>query len=382
MDEGKAMGQEMKTSRVLVVDDEEINRKLMNKILESAGLQVELAKNGLEALDRIRTFNPDLIFLDIMMPDLDGFEVCRRIKEDAVFTHIPVVMVTSLMDRQSRLRGLDAGADDFVSKPVDAEELLARCRNLVKMKAYLDEISLKNEELEKLHKLKKDLTDMIVHDLRTPLTGILGNIELAMMRHPENEDIQKSLSQSEHSCDLLLKMINELLDISRMEEGRMQLTKTSIEVAGLFRKIAESFSPLARREAKKLMVDAAADIKVIADAGLLERILQNLVSNALRHVNKDVGEVSVSVSEIDGYAVFTVADNGEGIPAAYHEKIFDKFTRVQEDGLRMKTGKGLGLTFCKMAVEAHSGEIRVESEVGKGSRFIFTLPAGRRGLQK
>jgi two-component system sensor histidine kinase/response regulator len=360
--------------RALVVDDEELNVKLMEKILVSAGYSVAHAKNGRDALNLIGTFRPDVVLLDVMMPEMNGFEACKRIKSDPAFLHIPVVMVTSLTDRQSRIGSLEAGADDFVSKPVDAQEIVARCRNLVKMKFFMDEIARKNGELEKLHQLKKDLTDMIVHDLRTPLTSILGNIELAMIKHPESEDIQRNLSYAKHSCDSLVTMMNDLLDISRIEEGKMQLDMVAIDVAVLLQKVVETFLPIVRQEAKKLIIDPVADFKVMADAGLLERILQNLVSNAMKYITKETGEVRVSVIVAEGRAVFAVADNGEGIPAAYHSRIFEKFTRAQDDAVRMKTSKGLGLTFCKMAVEAHKGTIWVESEPGNGSRFMFTMP--------
>jgi signal transduction histidine kinase len=288
-------------------------------------------------------------------------------------------MVTSLADRESKLRGLEAGADDFLSKPVDSSELVARCGNLLKMKEFMDAVVEKNRALEQLQELKKNLTDMIVHDLKSPLTGIMGNIGLAAMLHEagEHEDLGKYLALADEGCNSLRDMLKTMLDIGSLEEGRMPLERRTIGVGDLFRKVTATYSAAARREGKQILIDPHPPVEIHADPDLIERVIQNLVSNALRHVGRDLGEVRLSVLAADtakNMTVISVSDNGEGIPAEHHERIFDKFTRVSKDLQSASMNKGLGLTFCKLAVEAHGGEIWVESEEGSGSRFSFTVP--------
>lgn len=369
----------MNTPRILIADDEPKNIRLITALLKTQGYLFETAANGVEAVEKAGVFNPDLIMLDIMMPEMDGYEACAMLKQNPATRRIPVVMVTSLADRESKLRSLEAGADDFLSKPVDSSELLVRCRNLLKMKEFMDAVVEKNRQLEELQELKKNLTDMIVHDLKSPLTGIMGNIGLAAMLHDagEHDDLGKYLAQAEEGCNSLRDMLRTMLDIGSLEDGVMPLESRRIGIEDIFRKVVMTYSAVAHREGKEIMIEAHPPVGIHADPDLIERVLQNLVSNALRHVDRDKGKIILSVGSADGKAVVSVSDNGEGIPAEYHGRIFDKFARVSKNLQRTAMNKGLGLTFCKLAVEAHGGEIRVESVPGEGSRFLFTIPQGR-----
>lgn len=360
--------------KILCVDDEPVNLRLLKEMLKPQGYEVITAGNGAEALENIQREGIDLVLLDLIMPEIDGIEVCRKIKESDNYRDIPVVIVTSMTSRKDRLACIKAGADDFLTKPVDAQELLARCRNLLRMKKYRDEVVIKNQELEKLQKLKDDLVAMIVHDLKTPLTGISGNLELALMGTTLNDKVLKYLSQAEYSSYSLLNMINALLDIHMMEEGKLQIKKGKIDVASLFQKIEGVCSARAEKEDKRIIIDNACNVEFEADRDLMERVLQNLVANALKHVEKGSGEVKLTAFEKANNIVFEVSDNGEGIPAGYHEKIFDKFARVETKKRGLPTDRGLGLAFCKMAIEAHRGRIWVESESEKGSKFSFVIP--------
>lgn len=365
--------------RILCVDDEPLNLDLLEAILLPKGYDVVRALNGPEALERIRSERIDICLLDVMLPGMDGYELCARIKEAPATRNIPAIMITSLSDMESRLKGLESGADDFLSKPVERLELLARTGNLLKMKGYQDAIIEKNGELERLSVFKKDLADMIVHDLKGPLTSIQGYIQVAVMKNSEDEALLHYLSEAQAGCDSLLSMLNMLLDVGSMEEGKMPLNRMPVNVADLLRKVRDMVIIGAERQAKRVVVEAVPQLMIEADADLLERVLQNLVSNALRHVKKDEGEVRLSMKVENGRSVFSVSDNGVGIPAGFHKKIFEKYGQADNsakipDSDRQGRNKGLGLTFCKMAVEAHGGEIWVESEFGKGSRFVFSLP--------
>lgn len=368
--------------RILLVDDDPKNIELFKVFLHGVGGAFAEALDGHTALEKVKSFEPDLILLDVMLPEMDGYEICRRIKADPATLHIPVIMITCLCDQEARLKGLEAGADDFLSRPLEKRELLARTRNFLKMKEYQNEIIAKNVELERLGALKNDLVDMIVHDIKGPLTCVQGYIQLADVTEKQEKEARREyLSRADQSCDSILDMLNALLDISRMEGGKMPLVKRPIVVADLFHKVCNIFHLSAEREGIDLLIEADPRSSITADADLLERVLQNLVSNALRHVEPGRGEIHLTVKESPGEHLFTVTDNGRGIPLEVRERIFAKYEQGEKgpDGAprgRRKMNNGLGLTFCKMAVEAHGGKIWVESAKGNGSAFHFSLPVG------
>ncbi|MEK6743283.1 MAG: hybrid sensor histidine kinase/response regulator [Nitrospirota bacterium] len=364
--------------RVLCVDDEVANYELLKAILAPQGFDVETATGGAEALERIAVKSFDLVLLDVMMPEPDGIEVCRRIKENIGTCNIPVVMITALRSRKDMVQCLQAGADEFLSKPVDSHELVLRCRNLAKMKRYGDEVRRKNEEMKAVQKMREELSEMIVHDLKNPLANVLSNIDLVITDSGSlSERVLRSLRQAEQGATALLTMITNLLDISKMEEGLLRLERRAVSMERLVRSVEAAFSSQAARYGKKLLVDVPMDVVVEADQDLLDRVIQNLVANALKHVKQGEGEVALSVRTADGKALVAVSDNGEGIPAEYREKIFEKYARVEGRKLGLSTDRGLGLTFCKLAVEAHGGFILVDSAVGKGSTFTLAIPQGR-----
>ncbi len=237
----------------------------------------------------------------------------------------------------------------------------------------------KNEELLELQNFKEDLTRMLVHDLKNPLTVVIGSLNIMKegLIGKLAEEQRKLVEMSKRSADRLLTMIMNILDISKLEEGKMELHKKEVGLEEFLGKIAQKHAEAAAAEGKKVNLAASfSDPKVSADEIILERILDNLISNSLKHTEKDKGAVEVS-AVYDGparEARISVKDNGEGIPAEYLDKVFEKFVQVESRKLGTKLDTGLGLTFCKLAVNAHGGRIWVESEAGKGSTFIFTIP--------
>lgn len=233
-------------------------------------------------------------------------------------------------------------------------------------------------KLEKLQKLKDDLTSMIVHDLKNPLTIIIGNIELAMLtaeeKNFENSDLL-SLENAYQYSNQLLNMIQNILDINKMEESKLKLVIEEFSIKDFINKIVSDMIPLANKANKKLEIEEIPDIKIFADKNLISRVISNLVNNAIKHTKKQ-GYIKVSsIFDPDKKIIqINITDDGVGIPKEFHEKIFKKFEQLDAKAAGIRTGSGLGLTFCKMAVEAHNGKIWIESEVGKGSTFSFILP--------
>ncbi len=376
----------MERQKVLIVDDEERNIKLLNAYLMTNQYEIVEASNGEEALKMVNDFNPDLVLLDVMMPGIDGFEVCKRLKQDDKTQMIPVVMVTALRGKEDRIRALEAGADDFLSKPVDRTELLVRVKSLLRIKSYHDqllnsykEIALKNEKLKELEGVREGLTHMIIHDLNNPLAVILGNLELIKA---ENQNLSENERDRIEKCLIyilgLKQLIQSLLDVHRMEEGKLQPVKAVINIPELINGVFDQFTPKAEVEEISLTFCKPGGIpNVRADQGLIGRVIANILSNAIRYTPAG-GEIVAATDYLPKSKSIRVSikDNGNGLEPEYHERIFDKFEQVKLKDSAVTVGSvGLGLAFCKMAVEAHGGEIWVESEGnGKGCTFCFTMP--------
>ncbi|HID11874.1 MAG TPA: response regulator, partial [Candidatus Latescibacteria bacterium] len=286
---------------ILVVDDDVVNVELLKEMLSLEGYRVDKAFNGLQALRRISESPPELVLLDVMMPGMDGFEVCRRIKADQANRFLPVILVTALKGTQDRIRGLETGADDFLSKPVDRGELLARVRSLLRIKHLYDELERKNKELLRLEHHRRELTQMIVHDLKNPLTVIMGNVQLLLLTRKElDEDVRDLLGRAYKSGQSLLRMINTLLDIDRMEAGTLELKREQVDMAGLIREVVEAFEGPARSQGVALGYELPQGLpEVEADRDLIQRVLENLLSNALQHTPSG-GRIAVAASLEDG----------------------------------------------------------------------------------
>lgn len=240
-----------------------------------------------------------------------------------------------------------------------------------KLTEQRDELARTNDELIKLQKLKEDLTNMVVHDLKGPISEIQANLEM-MRAEPLTEFMDELVESAQMGGYDLQRMVTNLLDVSRLEENRMVLEPESFPAREVIQRVVDRFSPTARLKLVQLSAETPDNLPpVVADRRLLERVFNNLVSNAMDYTPED-GWVMIAATTEDNVFRFEVRDSGHGIPKELHEKIFEKFSQGQRG--RPKTGSGLGLTFCRMAIQAHGGRIWVESEPGKGSRFVFTLP--------
>lgn len=354
---------------ILVVDDIPENVELLEAYLVPEKYNVVTAYNGIEALERVQESPPDIVLLDVMMPQMDGFEVCQTLKNDPKTQFVPVVMVTALKERDDKLKGIEAGADDFLTKPIDRVELLTRIRSLIRVKFLHDDLEKSYVALQELQNTKERLTQMIIHDLKNPLTGVKANIEIVGME--DLGETRECLDAAQRSCDLLFNMIQDLLDISKMEEGKLVLTRETLDLKEIVSPVVREVSVPAQAEDKEVVVDMPDDLaRINLDRDLVYRTLSNLMQNAVKHSGRG-GTITVRASNTEDHMRIAVQDTGQGIPDDFKEKIFEKFGQVET---RQRTGSGLGLTFCKMAVEAHEGRIWVESVEGEGSTFIFELP--------
>lgn len=361
--------------RVLVVDDIAANVRLLAGILKVADYDVLTAESGADALQKVEEFAPDVVLLDVMMPEMDGFEVCRRLRENPHTAALPVVMVTALHETEDRVRALEAGADDFLTKPVNEIEVVARVKSLVRVKRGRDELESTLSDLQRAESLRDSLASMLVHDLRAPLTTILAPLEmLSSNAFGELNEMQSEVAEmATRGANRLLYLVNELLDVSKLESGNMTLQPSEFLLAPIVEEALELTGVLAGRDEQLVEREYSNDLQVRADEDLLRRVLSNLLSNAVKFTPSD-GRIGVGAKTGDNEVLFWVRDEGDGVPPEYRDKIFEKFGQVESRQEGRKLSTGLGLTFCKLAVEAHGGRIWIESEAGRGSTFFFTLP--------
>jgi signal transduction histidine kinase len=378
--------------KVLIVDDEPTNLMVLEGLLSPLQYDLRQAANGSEALESVAANPPDLILLDVMMPGMSGFEVCRRLKSRPGTQFIPIVLVTALADRDSRVTGIEAGADDFITKPVDAHELRARVRSLLRIKSLHDEVEGKNEslneanrellrryeDLRRLEVMRETLTQMIVHDLRNPLGAVLGFVRLLKRKGlVSQEEAAQHALLAIHACgQTLMDMITAMLDVAKLEAGEMPLSPGKVDLGQVVAEVEMGMRSLLEHKRLEFHLDLPEGLPpLVADRESLRRILVNIVGNAIGF-SPNAGRISVSARPEEGFLRVSVRDEGPGISSEDQGRIFEKFGQVESRQSGRKYTTGLGLTYCKMAVEAHGGRIGVESEVGAGSVFWFTLPHG------
>jgi two-component system, sensor histidine kinase and response regulator len=370
---------------ILVADDVAANVELLFDQLHVLGFRAIAANDGPSAITACFEHRPDLCILDVSMPAGDlgvddrstGFEVCRRIKRDPRTSRIPVIFVTALNDTTDRVKAIEAGGDDFLTKPHNRLVLGARVRSLLKLKAATDALEESARKMKELEKLRDDLMKMIVHDLKSPLTSVLATMEMLMDGDfGQLAAAQRSaLGDAESKAEDLLALIEDLLEVRRIEETALILNLTSIAPGALLTEIVHEWQHRFQQDRATATVDATDDAPVFqADRQLIKRVIGNLIQNALTHSATAV-TLHLSVRRDGEGVLFTVADNGPGIPAEYHEIIFRKFEQVRTPNMPRVRSSGLGLAFCKLVVESHGGRIWVQSAgEGQGSSFHFSLP--------
>src|SRR5919199_5684788 len=292
-------------------------------------------------------------------------------------SRIRVILVTALKDPPDRVKAIEAGGDDFLTKPQNRLVLGARVRSLLKLKAATDALEESFRKLRELEKVRDDLMKMIVHDLKTPLTSVLASLEMVLDGDfgELNEAQRRALGDAESRAEDLLALIGDLLEVARIEETSIDLDLYPIAPGAFIAEVVHEWSVRFQQENAKVFVDVSEDAPVFnADKSLLKRVFSNLIQNALTYTGTNV-EISLAARrDASGGVMFTVADNGPGIPPEYHEVIFRKFERVKTPEIPRARSSGLGLAFCKLAVEAHGGRIWVRSSEGRGSQFHIVLP--------
>lgn len=369
---------------ILVADDSDANCELLREQLHSLGFRTVVAHDGPTVLEATLVQRPHLVILDVHMPSGElnvedgatGFEVCRRLKRDPRTASTPIIFITALNDTDDRLKAVEAGGDDFLAKPHNRLLLGARVRSLLKLKAATDALEESFRRLRELERVRDDLMKMIVHDLKTPLTSILATLELLGDGDlgPLSDRQRGAVTDTHGKAEELLTLIDDLLEVRRIEETSITLHLEEIDPGELLEEMLRDWALRFQQEQTVAAADVAADTpRFRGDRGMLKRVVGNLIQNALVHSGEPIDLTLVARPDPHGVR-FTVIDTGPGIPPEYHDVIFQKFEQVRSAHAPRVRTSGLGLTFCRLVVEAHGGRIWVQSTEGAGSAFHFILP--------
>lgn len=360
----------VKKDKILVVDDVFDNLLVLEAVLEDKDYEISLVENSKIALSMVEQSPPDLILLDVMMPEMDGYEFTRRIRQNQALPFIPILLITAHYE-SSVVKGLDAGADDFIRKPFDPDELDARVRSLLRLKHSID-------ERDQMANLRADFVSRFTHDLRIPLVASNRILKLLLEGRfcevsPQLQEIIDTMIGSNQD---LLEMVNTLLEVYRHEAGCKTLKISPCNIQELVNEVAQELTPLA--EEKGLAVSIQLGEKttyksetantIMGDRVELRRVLTNIIGNAIKFT--DQGSVDIHCHLTLAAMNIDIQDTGPGIPKQDQAILFERFRQ----GKHQRSGSGLGLYLSRCIIEAHQGTIDVISEPGQGSTFTIRLP--------
>lgn len=367
------------TSKILVVDDNEANRCLAKETLDSEGYDVAVACGGVEALAAFERWHPDCVVLDVRMPDLDGPSVCARIRGLREGGETPILFLTALRDVDTFDRALEAGANDFLTKPVRPSELIVRVRSALEvrhlnlaLREQYEVLRRQRDDLLRLQLQKERIMAFVVHDLKNPVNAIDLHAQLLLREKGIPSGVRSVATRIRESTKQLTRMIVTLLDVAKSDEGQLAPNPARVELRSLVGAVLAELAIAAEFRGAQLQNEVGAGA-VQADEDLLRRTLENLVENAIRHAPAQT-PVSVSSRSVDEWVELRIRDLGPGVPVAMHERVFDAFTQDDSHGpASTRTSRGLGLTFCKRAIEEMGGTIWVE-DANPGAIFCARLP--------
>jgi two-component system, sensor histidine kinase and response regulator len=364
---------------ILVVDDTPANLQVLVGMLKEHGHRVRPVLDGRLALRAAKAEVPDLVLLDINMPDMNGFEVCEQLKADAKLADTPVIFISGNNETADKVKAFSVGGVDYVTKPFHMAEVEARVATHLELRRKRRELQESYEALRRLEILRDSLVHMVVHDLRSPLAAISACLEVIKWDAEEQHrrELAADVETALHATRTIIRLVNSVLDVSKMEGTEMRLQLGMNDIGTVARESVDELESLVGT--RQLVREVPDDpVMAVVDRDVVARIMQNLLGNALKFTPSS-GVITVAVEANDDMVRVAVADTGPGIPREYRERVFEKFGQVEAASRGQKFSTGLGLTFCRLAVEAHGGRIGVDSEVGHGSTFWFVLP--RRGPQ-
>ena len=388
---------------ILVIDDNTTNLNILLDYLNELSYRVLIAPSGEQALQRLQYARPDVILLDIMMPGIDGFETCRRLKADDTTKDIPVIFMTALTETVDKVRGFSVGGVDYITKPFQHEEVLARVKTHLTIRKLQQELRQQNETLERYAEMLAQKNDelkaknaeldeknsqlnllnadkdkffsIIAHDLRNPI-GALRELPQLIAENLDNyskDELRRLITMQRDAARNLFELLENLLTWSRMQRGLIEFNPEPIQISALVQRSIALLTPSAAQKAITLTQAVNPSLLGMADHKMIDAVVRNLISNAIKFTNQG-GTIDVSGNDDGAFMTIAVKDDGVGIGEQFLPKLFRIDEQYRRTGTANERGTGLGLILCKEFVERNGGEIRVESKIGNGSTFSFTLP--------
>lgn len=374
------MSIENSTADILVVDDTPANLQLLVSNLSQHGYHVRAVTDGRLALMAANAAPPDLILLDVMMPNMDGYQVCQALKANEKLKDIPVIFISALDETLDKIKGFRAGGSDYVSKPFQFDEVLARVEThitIYRQKRALEKARAQDQQyFAKLTQLKNDFVSTASHDLKNPLTNIKLVVDL-LKRHRKFDDEElmvKYLETIDHQVVKMQTLIKDMLDLVRLETGRALVYEPIGMSKFIGDTLAEFAFPAEQKEITLSFTPTNPELFVYLDHKQMQHVLHNLISNAIKYTPRG-GQVEVVLQKEKEQCHLQIVDTGLGIPEEDVPYIFDRFYRVKNEAHIAIEGTGLGLSIVKSIVEQHRGEIWVDTTLGRGSTFHIVLPS-------
>lgn len=361
----------LKKPLILIVDDTPKNIQVLGKTLHDIGYNVSIATSGSQALDSVKKEKPDLILLDIQMPEMDGFEVCKILKRNSDTKGIPIIFLTAVTDSDKIVEGFELGAVDYITKPFNSAELSVRVATHI-------EIKQSREKLKDLNATKDKFFSIIAHDLKNPFSTLLGFSKLLFENAPNytTNQIQEYAQIMNNTAKQSYTLLENLMHWAKTQTGNITVIPESSSMDNLLSITIPLVSGSALKKNITIESNVDKDNLVYIDNSLTTTILRNLLTNAIKFTHTN-GKIIVSTKKKNEFLEVSITDTGVGIDPKNIEKLFRIDSKVSSPGTESEEGTGLGLILCKEFVEKQGGTIWVTSELGKGSKFTFTLPLVR-----
>ena len=362
--------------KILIVDDVMSNVLLLKVLLTNEKFAIATASNGRQALEQVEKENPDLVLLDVMMPDMSGFEVAQHLKSNPNTADIPIIFLTALNSTADIVKGFQVGANDFISKPFNKEELIIRVTHQISLVAAKRLILSKTEELQRTIAGRDKLYSVIAHDLRSPMGSIKMVLNMLILNLPSEKigaEMYELLTMANQTTEDVFSLLDNLLKWTKSQIGKLNVVYQDVDLVEVTDGVIEIFSMVASLKKIRIHEMKPEKMMVNADIDMLKTVVRNLLSNAIKF-SKENSEVLVKMEEVDGMAVVSVQDYGCGISDEGQKKLLHTDTHFSTFGTNNEEGSGLGLLLCKDFVVKNGGKLWFTSKEGEGSIFSFSIP--------
>ena len=362
--------------KILIVDDVMSNVLLLKVLLTNEKFAIATASNGRQALEQVEKENPDLVLLDVMMPDMSGFEVAQHLKSNPNTADIPIIFLTALNSTADIVTGFQVGANDFISKPFNKEELIISVTHQISLLAAKRLILSKTEELQRTIAGRDKLYSVIAHDLRSPMGSIKMVLNMLILNLPSEKigaEMYELLTMANQTTEDVFSLLDNLLKWTKSQIGKLNVVYQDVDLVEVTDGVIEIFSMVASLKKIRIREMKPEKMMVNADIDMLKTVVRNLLSNAIKF-SKENSEVLVKMEEVDGMAVVSVQDYGCGISEEGQKKLLHTDTHFSTFGTNNEEGSGLGLLLCKDFVVKNGGKLWFTSKEGEGSIFSFSIP--------